>query len=322
MQARMVEFAKWTVLKILAFIDLIRRVVRPVRGRILRSECGEVESGKSKTLCVFAHFDRGGVVDDYVVNYLRALYELGCETVVVSTAESLDDRNIQKALPYCSRFIVKQNTGYDFASWRTALEAVGDLSGYDRLIVANDSVYGPLQDLGPIFDEMERRDVDFWGITDSLKYGRHLQSYFMVFKKHVLQSPTFSDFWRRLPDYKHKYVVIIQGEIGLSRRLDAAGFKFMACCPVEAVQAELKEKDRGLVERFGDPRTSPTHRGWRALMRIRCPFLKVQLLRDNPMQVPDVADWEAVLRETSDYDIGFIDNHLKRMQMNLGGRRS
>jgi len=314
MQAALIEFAKLAALKLLTLADLARRLAHPVRGRIIRSDDGEQASGSRGTLCVFAHFDRDGLVDDYVVNYLQALDRLGCETVIVSTAENLDDENIRKALPFCSRFIVKQNIGYDFASWRTGLESVGDLSGYDRLIVANDSVYGPLQDLGKVFDEMEGRNVDFWGITDSLKYGRHLQSYFLVYGKPVVQSATFCEFWRRLPDYRHKYVVIIQGEIGLSRRLVAAGFDFAAYRPIEAVQEGQRADAATLAAKFRDPRISPTHRGWRGLLQGGCPFLKIQLLRDNPMQVPDLDDWETVLGEVSGYDLKLIRNHLDRVK--------
>lgn len=316
MQAGLFDIVKLAILKLLALVDAIRRLVHPVKGDVVRSGQGDQNTGSRKTLCVLAHFDRDGVVDDYVVSYLQALDELGCETVFVSTAENLDDESVRKIMPFCSKFIIKQNVGYDFASWRTGLAAVGDLSVYDRLIIANDSVYGPLQDLRKIFAEMAGRNVAFWGITDSLKYGRHLQSYFLVYDKPVLQSGIFREFWRKLPDYRHKYAVIIQGEVGLSRRLVAAGFDFAAYCPIEAVQ-EGQQADAGaLPAKFRDPRISPTHRGWRALMRAGCPFLKIQLLRDNPMRVPDLDDWETVVGEVSGYDLDLIRNHLARVKRN------
>lgn len=316
MKAALFDIVKLAILKLLVLVDWIRRLVNPVQGKIVRSGEGEQSAGSRKTLCVLAHFDRDGVVDDYVVSYLQALDELGCETVFVSTAKSLDDESIRKITPFCSTFIIKQNVGYDFASWRTGLEAAGDLSAYDRLIIANDSVYGPLQDLRKVFAAMDDRSAAFWGITDSLKYGRHLQSYFLVYNKPVFQSEVFARFWRKLPDYRHKYVVIIQGEVGLSRRLVAAGFDFAAYCPIETVQ-EGQQADVGRLEaKFRDPRVSPTHRGWRALMRAGCPFLKVGLLRDNPMHVPDLDNWEAVLGEVSGYDLDLIRNHLARVKGN------
>ena len=316
MRAALFDIVKLAILKLLVLVDAIRRLVNPVKGKVVRSGQGEQSSGARKILCVLAHFDRDGVVDDYVVSYLQALDELGCETVFVSTAENLDDESIRKIMPFCSKFIIKQNTGYDFASWRTGLEAVGDLSAYDRLIIANDSVYGPLQDLRKVFAAMDGRNVAFWGITDSLKYGRHLQSYFLVYEKSVLQSEVFGEFWRKLPDYRHKYVVIIQGEVGLSRRLVAAGFDFAAYCPIEAVQEGQKADAGTLATKFRDPRISPTHRAWRALMRAGCPFLKIQLLRDNPMRVPDLDDWETVVGKASGYDLDLIRHHLARVKRN------
>jgi len=313
MRGRVVEGLKWLLLKLLVLVDLTRRMVRPARGEILWRGIGGQEAGSRRMLCVLAHFDRDGLIDDYVVRYVQALDAIGCETVIVSSAENLREESIAKILPYCSRYIVKQNIGYDFASWRTGLHTVGDLGGYDRVIVANDSVYGPLQDLGDLFSTMERRKLPFWGITDSLKYGRHLQSYFLVFEREVTQSAAFRDFWRRLPDYRHKYVVIIQCEVGLTQRLASAGFEFAAYCPVEKIQENL-QKDVGLSDILRDPRVSPTHRGWRSLLEAGCPFVKIQLLRDNPLNVPGLDNWETVLGGVSRYDAALIKNHLARVK--------
>lgn len=308
------DLAKFAVLKLLVLIDAIRRWAKPANARIIKSGTGTQAEGKHTILCLFAHFDRDGLIDDYVVQYLQALDDLGCETVFVSTADGLVDGEVEKIRPYCVRYIVRQNSGYDFASWRTGLETVGDISRFERLIVANDSVYGPLQDLRAVFDEMVNRNTAFWGITDSLRYGRHLQSYFVVFERPVLQSTIFRDFWRKLPDYRHKHVVIIQCEVGLSRALAAAGFNFAAYCPFDAIRDSLRKGAGGLGARLRGTRVSPTHKAWRALMRAGCPFLKVQLLRDNPLNVPDIADWAAVLGELADYDLNLIARHLARMK--------
>ena len=302
------------ILKMLVLVDVIRRWAKPIQARVIRLGSGEQSPGSRPMLCVLAHFDKDDLIDEYVVRYLQALDELGCETVFVSTAENLDAHNIKKIRPYCTKFIVKQNIGYDFASWRTGLEAVGDLSGYDRVVIANDSVYGPLQDLREIFAEMRDRIVPFWGITDSLRYGRHLQSYFLVFEKAALQSEVFRKFWGTLPDYRHKHVVINQCEVGLSRRLAAAGLDFEAYIPFETMQESLRGgREVGLTARVIGNRKNPTHMNWRMLMKMGCPFLKIQLLRENPLNV-DVDGWESVLSELSTYDLSLIRNHLDRMR--------
>jgi hypothetical protein len=37
---------------------------------------------------------------------------------------------------------------------------------------------------------------DSRGITDNDEFGRHLQTYFMVFRRQVIQAACFMDFWR------------------------------------------------------------------------------------------------------------------------------
>lgn len=307
------DAGKLGILKLLVLLDAIKRVLWPMESGIIQQGRGTQVPGSRSTLCIFAHFDRDSIVDDYVIFYLRALDELGCETVFVSTAEELGTAEIGKVIPFCRQFIVKRNVGYDFASWRTGFEAVGELSAFDRLIIANDSVYGPLQDLREVFAEMDDRQPDFWGITDSLRYGRHLQSYFIVFGRPVLQSSVFKEFWQQLPDYRSKHVVVIRGEVGLTRRLAAAGFRFAAHNPIKQVCTNMPALRGGMRGILLGRRFNPTHIGWQALLRAACPFLKIQLLRDNPKRLAGLDRWDEIVKDVSDYDTGLILHHLERV---------
>lgn len=304
--AHLVDFFKAAVIHGLIVVDAMLRFVLPRRGSPARSMDGLAPPDSGSMLCVFAHFDRQGVVDDYVVHYLAALADLGCVIVFASAAGRLDDESIGKIRPYCVKIIVRDNAGYDFASWRDGLAVAGDLSRYDRVILANDSVYGPLRDLAQMFRTLESRDAAVWGITDSLRYGRHLQSYFLVFERTVATSATFRQFWRELPDYRFKHSVIMQCEVGLSKRLARAGFKLAALCEYETMAGELSIS--------GAP-VNATLFEWRLLLQeYGCPFIKVQLLRDNPKGLKDLEDWAPVIQDLSDYDTGLIHRHLERIR--------
>jgi lipopolysaccharide biosynthesis protein len=62
-----------------------------------------------------------------------------------------------------------------------------------------------------------------------------------------------------------------------------------------------------------------THLFWKELIvRRRMPFLKVELLRDNPMNVK-INNFERVLASRSDYDVGCIKAHLERMKKTKTG---
>jgi hypothetical protein len=48
------------------------------------------------------------------------------------------------------------------------------------------------------------------------------------------------------------------------------------------------------------------HYGDRLITEARCPFLKIELLRDNPFKLPGVAGFREVVSAVSDYDLDLI----------------
>jgi len=66
------------------------------------------------------------------------------------------------------------------------------------------------------------------------------------------------------------------------------------------------------LKRLGKVNT--THHFWKEiLISGKVPFIKIELLRDNPMNM-DIDDFEHTIQEVSNYDTHLIDNHLGRMR--------
>lgn len=162
---------------------------------------------------------------------------------------------------------------------------------------------------------MSGTDADFWGITDSHEFSPHLQSYFMVFKKSVVNSDAFRKFWAGFANYTHKGVLIQKGELGLSKTLLRAGFRMGSLCEYNRIcvdNADYLERYRYKMRSGRVP--NPTHYFWDLLIRnYGCPFVKVQLLRDDPTGELPEHGWAPVLSEISDYDITLIERHLARV---------
>lgn len=304
----------WSI-QLLVLYDAVRRRLNPRPPAEIRVTDGFIRPGSQRTLCVFAHYDRDGLIDDYVIHYLSELSRADCEIVFVSTAPNVGDETVDRVRPYASRILLRENVGYDFGSWRDGLALIGDFGSYDRVIIANDSVYGPLTDLRAVFAKMAHREAPVWGITDSLRYARHLQSYFIVFEREAVQSVAFNCFWKSLPDYRSKHVVIMQCEVGLSRRLTEAGFELAALCDYKSMASSPGwSKTNAPKKRIPGVPVNATHWKWRTLIEEHgCPFIKVQLLRDNPKGILDVTDWKQVVEKISNYDVRLICRHLKRM---------
>lgn len=268
-------------------------------------------------VCLFSHFDKMGQIDPQVLNYLTELKKLGFKIVVISTAADLDADSIDKSRKCCDVLLIKDNFGYDFGSWKAGLDFMNlDLTKIDVLLFANDSVYGPLHSLEPVFEKMQDGSYDLFGITDSLQLRYHVQSYFLAFSRNAINSPEFERFWRDFPYLSSKRSVIWAGETGLTQTFREADFKIGAYIENQKV----REDHRDIVEhlecrmRFPGP-LNICHPLWKLLItEYRCPFIKVNLLRENPDDVLDIYMWRTIIESNSDYETSLIQDHLDRFK--------
>lgn len=187
---------------------------------------------------VFAFHDIEGIVDDANLTYLAALVEQAERSVVVVNGE-LTAAGRARIEDLGASVIHRQNHGYDIWAFKTGIESLEDeLDGFDELIVANSSVFGPVRPLADALREMDDRDVDFWGITRhaaladrTVKLGRspraeraHIQSYFTAFRRSVLDSSAFRDYWRDLPPIRDYADAVRAHEMVMTGYFEDAGF--------------------------------------------------------------------------------------------------
>ena len=198
--------------------------------------------GKMKNISVFAHFDKENIIDDYVIYYLNELKKVSDKVIFVSDCD-LPESELVKLNDVVDFTLAQHHGEYDFGSykrgWQIALEK-GLLNDAMTLTFANDSCYGPFRSLAPVYEEMNAKNCDFWGITCNENYlegnfypcdvsaNRHVQSYFIVFKKQVFESDVFKQFIGSIKKETDKFKIIEKYEIGLTSLLCESGFKY-AC---------------------------------------------------------------------------------------------
>jgi lipopolysaccharide biosynthesis protein len=249
-------------------------------------------------VCFFAHFDSEGHVEDYVIRYLRKLRQLDF-TIIFITPSAIDKHAKDLLLQICHDVITRRNEGLDFGSWATAFAKYGDQLAGD-LLLANDSVYGPIGDLHNALDVLMSNDADFYGWVESLDVAKHLQSWFMVFKPHVHRSQAFRSVMALPFSRLTKREIIERAEVGLTTALVQAGFR---CC------AAYRASEAGTLSKLHS--FNPSHFLWRELVTSgRVPFIKVELLRDNPLNVPDVYAWQPVVSQIEPEIVPLMRNHL------------
>ena len=181
----------------------------------------------TKRMAVYCFYDRDGIVDDYVVFFLRALRKTASK--ISCLVKGVLSESGRKALEGCTdEIIVIKKAGFDaWAYQRFVNGRLDEIREYDELIFCNNSFFGPLYPLEDVFREMDGRDEqsDFWGMTAQQRISEHLETYFMVFRKKAITSSVFADFFRnilRIQTSLEDYLF----EIELTDVLRRAGFTY------------------------------------------------------------------------------------------------
>lgn len=239
---------------------------------------------RSPRLCFFAHYDPDDLVADHVLFYLAALREAGFVTVVASTSK-LDAAQRARIGAWCAELVLRDNVGLDFGGWQDLYARHAPL-GCDLLLLANDSVYGPLVDLGDFIDRLIATPADLYGIVGSLQGRAHAQSWFVLLRPSAYRAPAFVRLMiERAPSNWDKKAIIDRYEIGLTADLAAAGL---------AVHLSYDPATHGLLSHRHP--FNGAHLLWEELIVTGVsPFLKIELLRDNPLEVEDIDRWPAVV---------------------------
>lgn len=177
-----------------------------------------------RTLVVMAHYDPHGLVAPHVLRQLDAWNEVADRLMLVSAAD-ITDPDVVASVTERAELVRRDNEGYDFYSYKLGLESVTDLESYDLVVICNDSYIGPLVPWSTVIDAMSHRQVDAWGLTETMRRRRHVQSYFYAFRPWVVASRGFRRFWDDMQVVSDRTKVIRVYELGLSRAILEAGFE-------------------------------------------------------------------------------------------------
>ncbi len=265
---------------------------------------GQPERDRRGNVCLFAHFDPDDVVDPYVHRYLESIRLVGFDIVFIS-ASKLSAAETAEVARYCDDVVLRENVGLDFGSWSDGYHRwKGRISG--NLLLANDSVYGPLGDLAEALRRLTAQEGDFYGMVESLDVKPHVQSWFLLLKPHVYRHAAFARVMAQDFAGMGKNDIIRVGEISLSATLRAAGFRS---------RAMVESTHLGTSWPFA--KSNAAHYLWRELIAIeKIPFMKVELLRDNPVGISQLHEWRTYVADRAPELVPLIDNHLRRVTSN------
>jgi len=274
---------------------------------------------------VLAHFDRDGIVDPHVRRAVAEYRRFADRLVVVSNAAH---RLPAEVAPLVDTFVPRPNVGYDFCAWRDGLATL-DRGAFDEIVCVNDSVYGPLFDLGPAFADPRTAQADLWGMVVSDQPAqrqhsrpRHVQSWFFGMRRGLLESDCFDEFWSSVEPLASKREIVERYEIGLSQRALGCGLRVAGLYDSSAAARVRIGEVLPQLSVF-EPRRSwrlvrksrrvhnPSELVWWRLLDAGIPYVKVGLFRVNHYGL-DLRRVMAGLGRATPYDLGLIRGHLAR----------
>lgn len=264
-----------------------------------------------KRLLLYVHFNKYNRVSSHVYYQLTKMRPLFSKVVFISNS-SINEQDYHKIveLRLMDQFIQRENIGFDFAAWRDGMTAVGfeELATYDSVTIMNDTCFGPLWDIKDYYLEYESDDsVDFWGLTNNREtpksrytqgFREHIQSYFITFKRSVITSHTFREFWENIKNYTNVQDVINNYETQVTTKFLDAGFKYdVIFNTVNEDASHMLHADFSFYH--------PT-----AILDHKVPFIKVKAIDNNQHIAPYLLE---EIAKKSDYPVDLIISHMSEI---------
>ncbi len=198
-----------------------------------------LQSKEVKRLIIYFIFDKQGIVDDYITYMLKDLKNNATEIAVVCNG-MLTPESRKKLEEVTPIIMVRENKGLDVWAYKSVLDYYGweKLCKYDEVIMMNYTIMGPIYPLKEMFEKMDAKDLDFWGITKyheykegdpfgTIVYGyipEHIQSHFIAVRSRMLRSIEFQEYWNNMQQINDYREAVGCHEAIFTRKFSEAGF--------------------------------------------------------------------------------------------------
>lgn len=197
-------------------------------GAVDAKRCFAIAPVKHKRVAVLSCFTSSGHLPDTLFYLIHGIHEVADQVILVGDCPIIpSELDRLDGLVVYAQF--ERHQQYDFGSYKRGL-SFARKSGLlapayaDELVFLNDSCYGPVYPFSESFNQMSRRPNDFWGYNYySPNFQPHVSSYFMVFKRNIIDSMLLDQFLDRVQGVYDRGMVIATLETQLTGFLESHG---------------------------------------------------------------------------------------------------
>lgn len=269
----------------------------------------------TKRLCLFAGYSKQNIIEDYVVYYLKKLSEYA--DIYYCADCDMPKEELLKIKPYTKLCLAQRHKKYDFGSWGILYNKIFNLTDYDELILANDSMFGPLYPLENIFKKMEKVNVSAW----SLCANKFMMSFFVVLKPEVFATQWFKDFITDIKTEMAKNDIVRIYEKKISAIIEEHGLKWDAVFSKNNLKEQIKKNQSviknglktipffiRLTHRFRPNKTRVYDDDFFILFLLGMPLIKKQAFLMDNNHFQKLAP--LFIKKYTEYDYGLISKFL------------
>lgn len=266
----------------------------------------------TKRIAFYLFYDPQGIVDEYIPYKLERLQEFVEDIYFVCNGKlTIEGRNKIESMGI--KVFCRENNGFDVHGYKEGMELLGYekiASEYDELILLNYTFFGPIYPFSELFSEMEKRDCDFWGISDHKAMEpnpftgtgilpQHIQSHFLAIRSSLLKSIEFKRYWLSMPKIESYVESILQHESKFTSFFESIGFKSSVYIDSKNYASDYPTQI-DVVETIND----------------RCPILKRRLFFQDPfnsdLHAIDLRKAVSIIEKKSDYSTDLIYQNINR----------
>ena len=279
-----------------------------------------LQKNTANRLGIFVFYDKDGIADEYNFYFIEELKKQVSRLLVICNGD-VEEEARKRFSGIADEVMMRGNEGFDITAYHLGLKKYGyNRDGkFDEVIICNSTMFGPVYPFQEMFEKMAVRDLDFWGITNfhevpfdpfgTVKYGmlpKHVQSFFMVFRKSLTMSPEFQKYWENMPQITSYEQAIGYHEAIFTKEFADKGFQW-------AVYADSEELEGYTYDPLRDfPRLM--------IEEKRCPVIKRRsffheygeaLSRSGGEGTREAMEY---IEKHTDYDTSMIWKNILRLQ--------
>lgn len=241
-------------------------------------------------VCIFCFYDKKGTVHGYHKYLLDEIKSVTSEIFIIING-TIGKDGLRILHNYSTKIFIRENSGFDGGAYSDFFSNYFEaecLSGWDEIILCNDTFIGPFVEMKNLFCIMDCTLADFWGLrcVDRGAY-EYIESYFLVFRK-----KTFFDLFFYI---KTNYALLVN-----------ANYQEVCACFERGLFGYMKYKGYSYSALIDDNRYDVFEAADINLIKYGLPILKKKSILLQRCSKNVVAKCLIYLSEKTKYDVNLI----------------